>query len=276
MGCSSPARRDSTRPPTPGVTPPARRVINRRTATGRRTRYVRSGATATTDIASEGTSKFSMGEPHGTNKNVGTAVSRSRDEMESEGILRDMWKALRYLSEAHQAVIQSVEWFTFNDGFKSTIEPRLIGLQPYDDDDDGRKAPIRTWVYFEPFHKVPRGLLVVRVVAGAKVVFIVEVQRRSHEKSPNRREKKRALGQEKEYVEETYQGLVFTLEQDASLELWLRDLGLQIREAKGIMKKIRPPESVQMFTFNHATAVDEVCCCEAAARNALSKAGVHL
>jgi len=80
--------------------------------------------------------KFSTGEAHGSGKNVGHASVHAKVEMESEGILRDMWKALRYLAKKQPEDISSVHWFTFEDGFQAREEPRLIALQPYSPQDE--------------------------------------------------------------------------------------------------------------------------------------------
>ena len=51
---------------------------------------------------------------------------------------------------------------------------------------------------------------------------------------------------------------------------------LEVRRVSGIVQKVPNPIAVRMFTFKHAPARDEACSCEAAAKNALSKADVIL
>lgn len=65
--------------------------------------------------------EFSSGEPHGGGKGVGFASIHATAVMESEGMLRDMWKALHYVKATHPSLILSVEWFTFEAG---VIYPR--------------------------------------------------------------------------------------------------------------------------------------------------------
>ncbi|MCK9366594.1 MAG: hypothetical protein M0P72_05545 [Metallibacterium scheffleri] len=218
--------------------------------------------------------KFSTGEGHGSGKGVGYASVHARVELESEGILRDMWKALRYLAKKHTEVIRSVEWFTFEDGFQARDEPRLIALPAYSTQDETISAEVRNWVYHNVVGKVPRGLLIVRVIASGKPVYIVEIQRRVRSEKP----KKAPAKQKKEelYLEERFKGLVFTLDDQADLVPWLNQLASAVRPTRGVVQKITGLCPGKIETFKHSPASDEGCACEAAAKNALGKAEVFL
>ena len=79
---------------------------------------------------------FSTGEPYGSGKGVGQASIHAPIRLESQGFLRDMWNALLYLQSAYPTAIHSVSWFTFEDGFSTSPDPRLISLEPFGIDDD--------------------------------------------------------------------------------------------------------------------------------------------
>ena len=217
---------------------------------------------------------FSTGEAHGSGKGVGHASVHARVELESEGILRDMWKALRYLAKKHTEVISSVEWFTFQDGFQTRDEPRLVALQPYSAQDETISADVRNWVYYNVIGKVPRGLLIVRVIASGKPVYIVEIQRRVRLEKPKKAPAKQK--KEKLYREEPLKGLVFTLDDQMDLVPWLHQLLSKVPPTLGIVQKITGLCPGKMDAFIHSKADVEACACEAAAKNALSKAEVFL
>lgn len=71
---------------------------------------------------------FSTGDEYGTGKRIGFAAVHAPAVLESSGILHDMWNALLYLMDAYKETIHAVEWFTFDDGFRSASNPKLITL----------------------------------------------------------------------------------------------------------------------------------------------------
>lgn len=120
---------------------------------------------------------FSTGEPHGSGKGVGQASIYAPITLESQGFLRDMWNALLYLQSVYPTAIHSVSWFTFEDGFSTSPDPRLISLEPFGIEDDV-ETTIANWVYIDTQSKAPRGMLVIRVHVLDQTLYLMEVQRR--------------------------------------------------------------------------------------------------
>lgn len=210
---------------------------------------------------------FSTGEPYGTGKGVGYASIHARPVMESQGMLRDMWNALRYLKESRPDLIQSAEWFTFDRGFRSDPELELIALQPFDDVSVVElPTETRHWLYYDGSGKAPRGVLVVRVMAQGSPVYIVEIQRRSR--------KKKDEGGNLRDAEEMFKGLAFMLDDEKQLNAWLRQLLSEIRHVRGIVWKLIGMCPGRADAFKHTSASDEKVPCEAAVLNALGKVGV--
>jgi hypothetical protein len=174
-------------------------------------------------------SSFSSGDPFGSMKGVGFASIHAQPVMESSGVMRDLWNAISYLRIKYPKAIQSVNTFTFKDGFINSDEPRLIALQPF-----GLKEKIasgvRTWPFLDIIGEKRRGLLVVRLVINEIAVYFVEIQRRS------KKIKTDACGIIEK--EEPYQGLVFTLNNQNNFENWVKRLTRDIRLVRGIMKKL--------------------------------------
>lgn len=184
-------------------------------------------------------------------------------------MLRDMWVAMRRLKEDRPDLIQSVEWFTFERGFRTDAEPELVALQPFDDEAKTEVATeIRNWLYYDVAGKVPRGVLVARMTVAKKQVYIVEIQRRL-------RKKKDKDGSLKD-SEEAFKGLVFMLDDQKRFGGWLRRLLLEIRHKKGVVQNLVGNCPGKAAAFKHVSASDEKVPCQAAVLNALEKAGVKV
>lgn len=205
-------------------------------------------------------SEFSSGEPHGGGKGVGHASIHARPVMESKGALRDMWDAMLFLQKKKPELIKSVEWFTFEDGFNKDAEMKLIGLLPFDENDEVG-VETRNWLYFDTTNKIPRGVLIARMMVGGKMVHIIEIQRR-----PRKKKGKDA--------EEQFKGLAFVLNDKSSFDEWMRQLRSDIRYVKGIVRRLVGTCPGNAVAFNHAPASDEQVPYEAAVMNALGKIGV--
>lgn len=208
--------------------------------------------------------KYSSGEPHGNNKGVGHASIHAPQILESHGTLRDTWNAMLHLMKKHPASIRSVEWFTFQGGFSSNPEPKLIGLQPFGKDEEASTEQ-RNWIYC--WGPNPRGILVARIIANGKSVYIVEIERRPHTKKDKK-------GNDVE--SETFRGFVFVLDDQPQLIPWLKQLMSGIRLVKGVVQKLVDHCPGAAATFKHPPASSGATHCEAAVINALDKAGVKL
>ncbi|BBL71542.1 hypothetical protein [Methylogaea oryzae] len=211
---------------------------------------------------------FSSGEPYGSEKGVGYASIHARPVMDSNGILQDMWNAMQFLSKNRPGLILSAEWFTFADGFNTDDKPKLIRLRPFDDKTIV-KGDIRTWPYLDVITRQElRGVLVTRLMTCGKAVYIVEIQRRV-------RKTKTVEGEIKD-DEESFKGLVFTLNKPEVFETWLISFLRDIRAVKGIVQRIVANCPGKAAAFKHVPANNERVPCEAAVLNALEKVGVQV
>jgi hypothetical protein len=178
-----------------------------------------------------------------------------------------MLNAMFYLQRQYPTKIRSVEWFTFETGFCSGQVPKLIALAPFR---DAEKVDTKTrnWLYYDVANKVPRGVLVARLLVGIKTVFIVEIRRRA-------RRKQEDDGTSKE-TEESFKGIVFILDQNQSLQKWLTELLSEIRKEVGVVKKITGRCPGIADTFKHSSSGSDEISCQAAVVNALKKMRIHL
>lgn len=206
---------------------------------------------------------FSSGEPYGNEKGVGHSSIHASQVMESHGVLRDMWDALLFLKSSQPDLIQSAEWFTFEDGFRSDPEPRLISLHPFvADSAEGSKVNPGNWSYYDIAEKILRGVLVLRVRAKCGLLYIVEIQRRPQKRNEN--------GVSRE-AEESFRGLAFVLDDQSQFEEWLRELLSAIPEVKGVLQNLVRKCPGKAAAFKHSRAKDELVPCTAAVSNALRK-----
>lgn len=223
----------------------------------------RSGAKRKGDDASA----YSSGEPHGSGKNIGFASIHAKPVIESHGALMDMWIAMLHTQKKYPDNIQSVEWFTFEDGYNSQEPPNLIALEPIDEDDNADvPTTTKNWVYVAT-GKV-RGVMVVRLLVNGTPVHIVELQRRP-------RKIKDENDQEKE-GEQSFKGFVTVINDNNEFIRWLKRFLSDVRYVRGIVQKLTPYSPGKADTFTHKPAGYEEVPCEAAVLNALGKIGVVL
>lgn len=231
-------------------------------------RRAKEGGATSRYLSGDGSTSYSTGEPYGSEKDVGHASIHARAVMESHGILRDMWNAVRHLQASHPDVIQVAEWFTFEDGFQSGPDLKLVALEAFGEEEEGIGNDIRNWVFHDPLSRTPRGALIIRITMSGKQVYLLEIQRRPMKK-------KDELGMEKD-AEEAFKGLVFSLSDVDGLHSWLRSLLAQVRKVKGVVQRLTGGCPGVAHAFKHALASDEQVPCEAAVKNALRKVGVEL
>lgn len=213
-------------------------------------------------------SVYSSGCQHGSGKGVGQVSIHAKPVMETHGTLIDMWNAVRYLQIANKTIISDVEWFTFEDGYKSTALPGLIALDPREEF-KGHNIPIETrhWPYSDVASSTARGILVIRLTIHGKHVHIIEIQRRP---------RTRLNGEGKScVVEESFQGLIILFRDERGLTQKLTRLILDICYTRGIVKKITHTID-KAETFVHKRGGQEEVPCETTVRKALSKVGIKL
>lgn len=218
-------------------------------------------------VAGSEISVFSAGDPHGSGKGIGYASIHAKPVLESQGTLRDMWNVMLFFKKTYPHIIQSVEWFTFDDGYQADTEPKLIAIQPFEDRAEGMSSKIWRWPYLDPKTMLEvRGALVMRIKAGDKEVHIVEIQRR-----PIKKKDKDGLVSD---TEESFQGLIFALSTPDDLRPWLTLLLSEVRYKTGVVKHLAVSCPGKADSFNHAPSSGDYIPCVSAARNALGKMGV--
>ncbi len=227
------------------------------------------GGLAEAPITREGTASeadtFASGAPYGNDKGVGLALCHAPVEMESKGKVKDMWEAFRHLQRTHPQRIQSVEWFTFEDGMRREGWPTLIRIEPFDDTEHISRDK-RKWPFLDYDTGQPRGALIMHIQADDRHFYVVEIQRMKRPKNDGSGEQN----------EESMSGLCFFLDGEASLERWIRTLLSTVRYTKGVFKELVGSCPGHAEIFAHSKSKDDLVPCEAAARNALRKLGVKL
>ena len=108
--------------------------------------------------------------------------------------------------------------------------------------------------------------MIARIVVQHKPIYILEIQRRPQQK-------KNKSG-EIEDAEESYQGLVFLLDDQSIFLDWLRHLLSEIRIVKGVVRKLVNHCPGKASAFKHSTASSDQTPCESALLNALGKMGI--
>lgn len=218
-------------------------------------------------LKGDSTSKFSPGDPYGAKKGVGFSSIHAQPVFETQGILWDMWNALRRFSKDSPGIIQSVEWYTKKYGFVPEITPELIPLVPFELESNV-EANIKKWVYFDVTKEIPRGVLIVKIKTPRKIIYILEIQRR-------RNNKKVEEGAGKK-TEESFKGLVFAVNDLDEFDKYLKFLLDKIRLAKGIVHHLTGNCPGEAHAFVHSTSGREKFSCEAAVRNAFNKFDISI
>lgn len=231
---------------------------------------------------------YSGGESEGSGKGVGHASIHSPMVLESQGMLRDMWNALLFLKKTYPAIVRKVEWYTKDDGFNSSPEPRTISMKPFDPEINRSK-----WPYFDPKAEILRGVLVARVTVTdpndddrLKFVYLTEIQRRLQRKKKKEEAKdessttgadqaKEPEAEETELKEQSFSGTVFTLNDDAKLDDWLKMFLSEIRLTSGrLNNSLLNKCPGDAHSFQHSHSQKNKVTCQSTAINALSKVGV--
>lgn len=209
---------------------------------------------------------YSSGSQHGSGKGVGQASIQAKPVMESHGILIDMWNAVRHTQVSNNKIINNVEWFTFDVGYKSTALPSLIALDPREEF-KGQNIPIETrhWPFIDVASSTPRGVLVIRLTVSRKHVHIIEIQRRPRIKTDSKGKKFTS--------EESFQCLVISFVDERSSVQQLKRLMTDICFVRGIVKKLTHTIEFS-HSFNHTPTKHKGIPCEAVVRMALKKVGV--
>ena len=195
--------------------------------------------------------EYSAGEPAGSDPDTGEVRIQAPTGDASDGFFPAVWTAFRVLA-ASDSPLDTVEWYTFGAGFRSSDPPEVLSFQP------SKAHPRSRWAWLD--HKArdprcPRGLLVLRCVVAGRPGYVVEIERRPTE-SPKQRE--------------TFSGLVFVFDPEHDLDRWLDRLLSRLPLTRGVYKSSVGPCPGRIDTFKHPDATD-LTHSQAGARNALSK-----
>ncbi len=189
--------------------------------------------------------------------------------MESQGALRDVWNALRRLSETHNDVINGVESCNALGEFSAHPEPKIIGFDKFNDAEIKAKAFKEiNWPLLSIGTETPRGLLVARVKTSHGDIYFLEIQRRTRVVATE-------TGDFSNW-EQAFRGLVFTLDHPASLNQWLNCVLDKIRFTNGVLSKVTGECPGRAVTFKHSSAQNEMYPQETAIRRAFALMDVHL
>ncbi|MDM5180804.1 hypothetical protein PO883_26835 [Massilia sp. DJPM01] len=195
---------------------------------------------------------ISGGEAHGSGKGVAYASIHAVPIFESAGMLFDMWSAMVNLKETRPDLIRAVSWFTIADGYGTSEPPKLNGIEPFKDSDDATSTA-RRFPFLDQSIPLLRGVLVVRLLLSDGPTYIVEIMRKPRKITTDDGEVKEA--------EESFQGLVFRLQNENQLVPWLRELLARIRHEDGVFKRLTGscPGTADSFSHRHSKKLSPGC-----------------
>ena len=180
-------------------------------------------------------------------------------EIESKGMLWDMWEAMVYLKNKHSDLITSLDCFPLQDDRADRPSFNLVTFKPFEANESADEIT-RNWVYLDPLLKLPRGVLIARLVVRGQAVYIVEIQRRI----------------KGDTFEEHFPGMVFILDDERYLSSWVHQLLDNIRHVHGRMRKLRSRCPGTHFVFTHRKSKDNQVNCMSTVKWALKQVGHQL
>lgn len=208
---------------------------------------------------------ISGGETYGNEKGVGYASIHAVPIFESAGMLSDIWDAIIHLKETRPDLIKAVSWFTIAEGYGTSEPPKLIGLEPFKDSDNVVSA-VRRFPFIDQSVPLLRGILVVRLMLQEGPAYIIEIMRKPRKVTTDDGEVREA--------EESFQGLIFRLQNEDQLIPWLRELLSQIRHEQGVFKRLTGncPGIADSFSHRRSNKLSPGCkICEHMVLSALEK-----
>ncbi len=207
---------------------------------------------------------FATGEPGESGSGIGELAIVSPVVFAGEGVLLDIWKALRRLREEFPSVLEIARWFSVAEGFGDGDPPNLNAVPTPSPPDQGSRGSARGWHWINPGAKlddaVPRGVLAIHIRANGRDFCVLEIERRP-----------RGIDKEEQFT-----GLAFPLEHPDELGIRLAPILSVLSDASGVFSKILQSCPDGSAVFRHGHAPKQRFACEAAARNALKKMGVNL
>ncbi|CCR31773.1 Putative uncharacterized protein [Salmonella enterica subsp. enterica serovar Agona str. 65.H.72] len=218
-------------------------------------------------------SSYSVNDKDNSENDVGYLAGNTDGKttvlmMESKGVVRDMWNAMRYFIDENQSIIRSLEWYTPETSYSTHPEPRLVAIPEFLNQeiaDEKISRTILNWPYLDLLLKQEiRGFLVARMKFDMESIHFIEIQRRiSHDNTNS------SVSED-----EKFRGMVFRLNNDDDIHDWVSLLAHELRHVKGVVQKMVVKCPGVAMVYKHSTAKNEPVPGYSALINALEKIGI--
>ncbi|MEO3865252.1 hypothetical protein [Rheinheimera fenheensis] len=174
------------------------------------------------------------------------------------GTLLGMWTASQILHQRHPQIIRSVRYYLMNNSYGQEVEPLLISLEPYSEDEKTKLSEEeQRWIYSSYSQRKIRGILVIKYDLPEKSYVIVELER------------KHGAAAREEHIK----GLIFEKSDQFSFDDTINQLKKRLRDQVGNINKC-----IGLFknasTFNHPSSKTHDMKCQKSIVNAFKKIGV--
>jgi len=195
--------------------------LSRRVNKTRRTIQANTGRRGPTPTKS---STHSTGEGIGSGKDVAKLEFIADAVLESQGFLRDIWRALNHIAISNADCVTALRWYTPAEGLHSSDAPKIIKLPPLDDESTS-DTDAKSWCFLDKKTGETRGIFVFCVTINKCNYFGIEVQHKEDSTSKN---------------PESYAGVIFKshVNSVSELESFIEHICLEIRYKTGRFKKI--------------------------------------
>lgn len=144
--------------------------------------------------------------------------------LESQGFLRDIWRALNHITVSNKDCVKALRWYTPAEGLCSSDTPKVIKLPPLDDESTSDTAA-KSWCFLDKMTGETRGLFIFCMTINQCNYFGIEVEHKedSASKTP-----------------ESYAGVIFRSHVNNIDELgyFIEKICLEIRYKTGRFKKV--------------------------------------
>lgn len=181
----------------------------------------------------------STGQGTSSGKQTGKLLLEADAVLESHGVLRDIWRALHDIAATNPQVT-GPRWYTLSERFQTSHEPKLIALDPHDQ----QSGKTLSWAYIDSSTKQPRGVMVVRINIAGTRYFLIELQRRKK-------------GDEET---ESFAGVLFQSHLNSFEELndFLEEFCSLIRFEAGVVRNLKHLFPDETKFFNHSPNVEQI------------------
>lgn len=184
-------------------------------------------------VPSQESDRHSPGERQRSGGDVGVASIHTETQLESHGAVRDVWEALLHLHDKNPELIESVGWYSPQQGAINFTDkqPCVVALLSFDEAQQrGLPTSASKWVYVDHAQTRVRGVLIAFVKTPTRSAYIFEIERRS-----GTRTAEDGTTHEKE---ESFCGLIVSPPAGAKPDDWIPMVLSGIRDMKGIMSRV--------------------------------------